>query len=410
MKKQGVVDIVGQEIQRLRQEAAELDRQIDEWTARRNRLQMLIAILEAHQDLPAPARQQVLKGLSGNRLPERKTGSVQKVSRTAPRKPDLQVGRPARMLEGIYAGLEGVIRWCRESPRGTICTLSLRSPAGRAVRTQVTERSLGRKWVVLDAPGQAEPGNRAASPVRASAGTRKGKKTRKPGQGGGPRRATRPAELLPRNTRVRVLKGKYAGWEGVVSGIRDKKTAITYALNLVGPGGEEGRTQVNHGSLGISWVLADTPSIPRNEPPAPPPKVVRRRPGQATDAENGRDQDGLPDVSAGTPEAAFREDPLAEPSRNEEVRSGEPSPPAGAAAESPAPRYTPASPVLQEKTRIRMLSGPHLGHEGIIVRVQQHPGPKADAIYTILIETGPDGDTVLTSARHSSLGRSWTVL
>lgn len=418
MKLPQITDVVGQEIRRLQEEAASLDRQIDDLTAQRNRLRMLISVLERHQE--TPARPQAPGKLAGQKPAETKVPPPRQAPVPEQTRPNLRVGLPARMREGVYAGLEGVIRWCKPSPRGMICTLSLRNATGRVVRTQVTEGSLGRKWELLDAPETASPAMQDASPPKTPARSRAGRKTRTGGRvrkevarkSTGPRRATRPEVLLPRDTRVKVLKGKYAGWEGFISGLRDKETAITYALTLKGPDGKEGRTQVNHGSLGLSWVLLDAPAGTQSDP-ANPPKVVRRRPTRAA----ASDAVGAP-KNAGVsrtvePNTATQEAPVAESPAGGD-RSADQVP--AAAREltqgqtEPVTRYTPSSPVLKEKTRIRMLSGPHLGLTGMIVRVQQHPGPKADAIYTILIEAGPDGDTVLTSARHSSLGRSWTVL
>lgn len=418
MKQPQIMDIVGQEIRRLQEEANSLDRQIDDLTAQRNRLRMLISVLEQHRE--APTRRQEPRTLATQTPPEAKIRPPRPASGLDAAQPSLRVGLPARMREGAYAGLEGVIRWCKTSPRGMICTLSLRSPTGRVVRTQVSESSLGRKWELLEVHGKASPGTQEASPRKAPSRSRAGTKTRADGgtrkalarKSTGPRRATRPEVLLQRNTRVKVLKGKYAGWEGFISGIRDKKTAITYALTLSGPGGEEGRTQVNHGSLGLSWVLLDTPAGTQNEP-ATPPKVLRRRPARAEAPEAGGDPNTAEVSQAGEADPTALEAQVAEPTAGGD-RPEDQAPAAGEESDQgqagPVTRYTPSSPVLKEKTRIRMLSGPHLGLTGMIVRVQQHPGPKADAIYTILIEAGPDGDTVLTSARHSSLGRSWTVL
>lgn len=415
MKTQRTVDIVGEEVRRLQEEVRALDSQIDELTAQRNRCQMLISILQAHQGLktrpPKPLREQAsdegLKAIDAE-IPRRTRKSMGQ-SQT------LQVGQPARMIEGIYAGLTGVIRWCRQTPRGMICTLSLRNAAGRVVRTQVTERSLGKKWEVLSAPGETPQEVQSPPPTAAPSKAPGRRKSRKaaPRSSTGPRRATRPETLLPRNTPVRVLKGKYAGWEGLITGIRDKGTAITYALNLKGPGGEDGRTQVNHGSLGDSWVLVETPGVPREESAPSPPKVLRRRRSEAMVpvADGNPDQESA--HAAEVTEAKAQEGPDTSSAKTaaqqEPLAAASPGSASGNAIEALV-RYTPSSPILAEGTRIRMLSGPHLGLTGIIAKVQQHPGPRTEAIYTILIETGPDGDTVVTSARHSSLGRSWTVL
>ncbi len=410
MKKQGVSDIVDQEIRRLREEAAILDRQINDLAGQRNRLQMLISILEAHQSHQTPIPERPTEKVAASTARTRRDAAP-----TAHSRQDLRVGRPVRMLEGVYANLQGIIRWCKESPRGMICTLSLRSPTGRAVRTQVTERSLGQKWEMLDTPGKTEREPPALDTSGVVSRTRKPKKERRSSKGttrgaGGPRRATRPVELLARNTPVQVLKGKYTGWKGFISGIRDKGTAITYALTLKGPANEDGRTQVNHGSLGDSWVLLDSPGVAREAPP-PPPKVLRRRHAQTPMA--GEDQKVAPETPVEAPGNAAAETLRNDlPERASSGREEGTSPVQTSASTSgeSSIRYTPSSPVLPEKTRIRMLSGPHLGHTGVIVRVQPRPGPRTEAIYTILIDTGADGDTVITSARHSSLGRSWTVL
>jgi len=427
-------DIVGQEVQRLQQEIAALDRQIDEQTAQRNRLQLLLSILQSHsQEQPKPAARKSLQ-----KQPEKATRArrAEPPKQSAPSPAPfqaLQVGRPVRMIEGVYGGLDGIIRWCKQTHRGMIYTLSLRNQSGRIVRTQVTERSLGQKWQLLQTPAEtgtpADAGTRPSrrkrdassgegaskpkkvgrprreAPSKAESGKRDPTRKAPPSKPRRARRATRPERILQRNTRVKVLSGKYAGWEGVIAGIRDKTTAITYALNLEGPDGAVGRTQVNHGSLGTSWVELDAPLATQNEEPAPPPKVVRRRATQAPSEEAAKSRKAGPDVAVIQAEAPV--DPTAE--AREAVPSGGEQPLPGPDAETTL-RYTPSSPVLPEKTRIRMLSGRYLGHTGVIVRVQPHPGPRADAIYSVLIDMESDSDPEMTSVRHSSLGRSWTVL
>lgn len=404
MKKAVLETVLSQEIQRLQKESSSLDQQIRELESRRDSLRTLLEALEGLvNQIPIPR---------SRRTP------IETMAR-----PELKVGLPVRMLQGIYGGMEGAIGWCRPSPRGMICTLSLRHPDGRIRRTQVTERSLGEKWVLLQpdettTPAPASPSVRKASSKTSGDGRRGNTRSsdgraRRPGsrKERNRYRAKRPEALLQRDTRVRVLTGKYSNWEGFISGIRDKGAAVTYALTLEGPDGEKGRTQVNHGSLGSSWIVLEGAASAPETPSSPTARVLRRRPPAETtsaEPEARSEEENRPSPSSGEEPATHPPTAIPEAS----ARTWEASSPNEALTASPPAggRYTPASPILPEKTPIRMLSGPYLGHTGLIVRVQKTQGPRPDAIYTVIINLDSDEAPVMSSIRHSSLGRSWTVV
>jgi hypothetical protein len=143
----------------------------------------------------------------------------------------------------------------------------------------------------------------------------------------------------------------YQGRIGVVGYTQARGTSVVYTLNLDGH-----RTQVNHGTLGSTWVV-DTDTAPV----APEAEAVADTPAEPA----------APAVKAGAPAAPV------------------------------APRG-----VLEKGTQVRMLTGHYLGCTGTVTGAHAIRGPKPDAIYTVEV-TDAGGAKVRTSMKHSSLGRAW---
>ena len=275
---------------------------------------------------------------------KRRATSGAKAAKPGVAEPPMAKGTGVRMLSGMYAGWTGWIGSIQAKGDAHIYTVTLRGPDGKAARTQVTPRSLGRKWDVTgEAPAIPAPrkGKAAAKAGRKAAGARKARAGRT-AKKGAMEPANPPADVVEKGGEVRVLDGKFKGWTGKVAATLQKGATVTYALNLRGPAGERGRTQVNHGSLGRTWERAGEAPVAA---PARPAKVIRRRPakGEATQA---------------APEAA----------------------PEDQAAPAPEAKATPVQGILAKGTGIRMLSGRNLGCKGVIVSVQAKPGPNPEAL------------------------------
>jgi hypothetical protein len=267
--------------------------------------------------------------------------------------PVLAKGTPLKMLAGVYQGWTGVVAWIRMNGTRATYTVTLTSPDGRTGRTQVTQRSLGTKWILVKGAGLTT----ATRKTRASKSTTAGK-------------SSAPV-AVPKGTPIRMLTGMYQGWTGFVRAGRVTGSTVTYEIALVGPSGKKGRTGAGHGTLGKTWeVLAD--SKVAEKAPEPGPTAVS--------------------VAASTP--------AAEPSQAKSKPDS---------ADRPAPVLTRRQPpgIVPKGTPIRMLAGMYLGYTGVVATVQPKPGPRPDAFYTLSL-TGPDGQNTRTSVKQSSLGRVWT--
>jgi len=262
----------------------------------------------------------------------------------------LAKGTPIQMLSGKYQGWTGPIRWIRVSGSIVAYTADLTGPDGATARNQVRHASLGKTWAL--APDAQAPATADAPPAKvpapAPAPERRPKRRRGTNaSSAGERAASGPADLVPKGTLVRVLKGKYAGKTGVVGYTQARGTAVVYTVNMARLGSKQGRTQVNQGSLGRTWEVV------------------------------------------GNPAAA---------TASESVHSA-------ATAVATTPMQSPG--ILARRTPIKMLTGKYLGYTGTVTTVHvTKAGPKPEAIYMLAL-TGPDGSKARTSVKQSSLGRTW---
>jgi len=60
----------------------------------------------------------------------------------------LEKGTGVRMLAGTYTDWAGIIRWISVKGSRVTYAVALMGPEGKSARTQVTPRSMGKKWVV----------------------------------------------------------------------------------------------------------------------------------------------------------------------------------------------------------------------------------------------------------------------
>lgn len=275
---------------------------------------------------------------------------------------------PVRLLSGKYAGALGEVGYTTTKGSTITYTIYLSGKDGKRGRTQVNQGSQGSTWQVVEAAG-ADSGIKSA-PVRERRPIRRrgSQVAPKVATTGSDESANRPPKaapslVVPRGTRVRVLKGMYQGESGVVGYTQARGTAVVYTLNIGGH-----RTQVNHGTLGSTWVIE-----PEAEPGSPvsEPKTI-------------------PNAPTAAPVAETKAAPVSAPH------------PAPVSSAGPvAPRG-----VLGKGTQIKMLTGHYLGCRGVVTGAHAIPGPKPDAIYTVDV-TDAGGGTVRTSMKHSSLGRAW---
>lgn len=208
----------------------------------------------------------------------------------------LPKGTRITMLEGKYRNWVGTMRWIRVQGARVTYTVDLTGADGQKARTQVTNRSLGKKWSILAATQAKAP--EATTPERAPRRRRLGKvetvvvttpakapvpvpaaapaSTARPGRPakaakpGRPAKAARlakavtpaapaplPPGILPKKTPVKMLTGFYLGFTGVIASVQPKpgpKPDAIYTLSLKGPGGQKARTSVKQGSLGRTWL------------------------------------------------------------------------------------------------------------------------------------------------------------
>jgi hypothetical protein len=95
------------------------------------------------------------------------------------------------------------------------------------------------------------------------------------------------ADVLPKGTPVRLLRGKFAGRSGTIGYTQVKRSSAVYTLNI--EGGK--RTQVTNRSRGASWEVTDQGDEgDAGGAPPRPARILRRRPngeGSATQVEVG---------------------------------------------------------------------------------------------------------------------------
>jgi hypothetical protein len=312
----------------------------------------------------------------------------------------LPKGSPVRMLTGKYKGWAGTIRWITVKGATVSYTVDLNGRNGQKGRNQVRHGSEGSTWELLPAGTPA--------PVAATE-----TKVRAPKRGAADKAKTvaaRPAktaaapvstEVLPKGTNVRLLKGKFQGGTGVIGWTSVKGSTVTYTIYLPGTGRKRDRTQVNQGSLGRSWELVSGPA-PVAPKAAPAGKKAPRKVAAARTVTKAVAAPVAPKPApdrVDAPKTVRRR-------RSVEATVVTPEAPKETAPVPVAPASSLPATILPKGTPVRMITGIYLGYVGVIASVQPIPGPKPDAVYTLVLK-GAGGKKGRTSVKHGSLGRTW---
>lgn len=313
----------------------------------------------------------------------------------------LPKGSPVRMLTGKYKGWAGTIRWITVKGATVSYTIDLNGRGGKKGRNQVRHGSEGTTWELLP----------TGTPAPVAATETKVRATKRVAAGKGQTVAARPAktaaapassEVLPKGTNVRLLKGKFQGGTGVIGWTSVKGSTVTYTIYLPGTGRKRDRTQVNQGSLGRSWELVGGPA-PVAPKAAPVGRKAARKVAEAPKVTKAAAAPVAPKPApdrVDAPKTVRRR-------RSVEASAVTPEAPKTTASTPVAPAPSLPAAILAKGTPVRMITGIYLGYVGVVASVQPIPGPKPDAVYTLVLK-GAGGKKGRTSVKHGSMGRTWT--
>ncbi|MBM4397816.1 MAG: hypothetical protein FJ087_19290 [Deltaproteobacteria bacterium] len=369
--------ILADELHRVLGEQRRIEGEIERLGTERKRLSTLVSrllhLLRAHAGPRAFERVVRELGLAtvespaADKVPApRPRAPVARPARTRSAAPEpIPAGTPIRIEAGKYAGWTGVIRWTHVKGSARTYTVVITGSEGQRKRSQVAHASQGSSWVVTGEPVAVRPLRRRAPAPTVRA-------TRAPAAA---RAVT--SDLLVKGATITMLSGKYAGYLGDIVAVAPKPGPVPnaiYSAVLTGPAGQRARTQIAHRSEGKSWAPAGGGLRGTDAAAGEPSKVIRRRGEEST-------------AAAAMPATAV---------------------PQGAVP-VPPPSAGTASSILAAGTPVRMLAGQYLGFTGRVSSVRALPGPRPDAVYTLLL-SGPRGQKGRTSVKQGSLGRTWQKL